>query len=151
SIEGPLWMRDGSPFAKLFADKGADVQQIAFFGSTALIADGSDQPRVQVSNPDGRLSRAIPLFLAEQVHIGTNVAGFALIPWVQHAGFALFGRPYEDRELCQIVQKNSASFSYVFAVILDTTKLPWEVRVRLLRTSDSSRINEFSVPCDASN
>jgi len=145
SIQGPLWARDPSPFAVLVPDKRADARRIAIFGSTALFAQEAEEPQQQLSDGPGRLSRAVPLLLAERIHLATDAAGFALIPWVQDQGFALFGRPYEDRDLCGLAGMSERGFDFIVAVVLDATQPLCKLKARLVRTSDARRMAETQV------
>jgi tetratricopeptide (TPR) repeat protein len=151
TIEGPLWTRDGSPFAKLLPEKLVNARRIAVFGSTALLARPPRQPTAQLADPPGRLSRAVPLVLAEHIHLATDGVGIAVIPWIEGQGFALFGKPYDDRELCEMTGRSVAPPDFLLACTLDATRPTWTIRVRLLRCSDGRRINEASVEIPSDN
>lgn len=144
SIEGPLWMRDGSPFAALLAPKSKDAIQIAVFGSTALLPHVPEKPALQLADSPGRLSRSIPLLIAETVHLTTDATGIALIPWAQGNGFALFGKPYDDNALCEMSGKGEKP-DYVVGVTLDATLPLWKLNFRLVRRADRQRMAEASV------
>lgn len=138
SIEGPLWLRDGSPCATLVAPKPADAPRVVFFGSTALLPAERRVPGVQLADGPGRLSRALPLVLAEQVHLSTAGAGAALVPWIGGKGFALFGKPYGDAELLALARKERVPPSLIGGLVLDATGTDWCVSLRLLRVADGS-------------
>ena len=137
SIEGPLWMRNGSPFAALLAAKRPGAPRVGIFGSTALLAHPPPRAVVQLSDRPGRLSRALPVVLAEQVHLASTAVGIALIPWAQGQGFALFGKPYEDERLCELVRKGDSALMFVANTLVDATGETWSVALRLLRASDA--------------
>lgn len=151
SIEGPLWTRDGSPFAALLPVKRANAQHIAVLGSTAVLAQVPERPAIQLSDGPGRLSRAVPLILAEKIHLTTDAAGFALIPWAQNQGFALFGRPYADQALCDLVGKNVKAPNFIVAVTLDSTQSLWKLALCLVRREDGQRIAEAQVEATSEN
>lgn len=152
-IEGPLWAHAGSPFYALLPAKRADALQIAVFGSTALqvTEPGEATYQPQLSDGPGQLSRAIPLFFAEQIHLTTDAAGIALIPWIQNQGFAFFGCPHEDRNLCATKNIGSKTSDFVVGVTLDTTRPQWQLALRLLRIADGQRIAEAQVDVDSNN
>lgn len=151
SIEGPLWMRDGSPFATLLPNKSNNAPRIAILGSTAIQDKTPNKPALQLADAPGRLSRSIPLIIAEQVHLTTNAVGVALIPWAQGMGFALFGHPYEDATLCEITAKNEDAPDYVVGVTLDTTLPVWKLNLRLMRQIDGLRLAETSIEANIEN
>jgi hypothetical protein len=118
-------------------------------GSTALVAKPSEQLIAQLSDGPGRLSRAVPLLIAEHLHLATNAIGLALIPWMQGLGFALFGKPYNDGEFCKIVGQGENPPSYALRCILDTILPVWKFNLCLLRLSDNSRMDEVTIEFSA--
>jgi tetratricopeptide (TPR) repeat protein len=147
SIEGPLWTRDDSPFAPLLPAKRPGAPRIAMFGSTAILEQSQGRPALRLSDGPGRLSRAAPLLFAERVHLTTDAAGVAFIPWAQGQGFALFGRPYVDQDLCDLVAKQAGGEAPAFVVgfTVDATRDLWKLGLRLLRTSDRRRVANLSI------
>lgn len=143
SIEGPLWMRGGSPFAPLLTPKPTSAPRIAIFGSTALLAQRPKQATVQLSEAPGRLSRALPLVLSEQVHLGSTAVGIALILCAQDEGFVLFGTPYDDEKLCALGREKIDSPAFIAYVIVDATKDTWGLSLRLLRVSDGTCVGTY--------
>src|SRR5436190_9306803 len=67
TIEGPIWLRPSSPAAELFPRKSTDATGVAFLGCAVEIATNSKRIQHQMADAPGRLSRALPLFLAEQI------------------------------------------------------------------------------------
>lgn len=139
SIEGPLWCRDQSPFAALLPRKTDTSIKIAIFGNTNIQHFPSNEARLQLTDSPGRASRAIPLFLAEKIHLSTNATGFALITWAQTQGFAVFGTPHDEQTICELAEKGGISPDIILSVMLNTINPEWEVSVdaihRLSRTS----------------
>ncbi len=146
SLEGPLWLRAGSPCSALLEAKPEEAPRIAFFGSTALVPDAKDVPRVQLADAPGRLSRALPLVMAEQVHLESAAAGVALIPWFEGSGFALFGTPYEDADLCRIAQSAATRPALIGGIVVDARQKEWRASMRLLRVSDRACVGAAEVP-----
>ncbi len=151
SVEGPFWTRGRSPFAVLVPDKSAAAQRVAILGSTASLAQTSEKPVIQLSDAPGRLSRAIPLMLAEQIHLLTDAVGVALIPLAQNQGPVLFGSPYGDQALCDIARRSEKVPAFIISVVLDATQAVWRLDLRLLRTTDEQRIAEAQVEASGEN
>jgi len=93
-----------------------------------------DRPTVQLSDGPGRMSRALPLLLAEQAHLGTAAHGTALIPIVEGSGFALFGAPYEDGDVCRM----AGAAAQVAGLVVDAREEPWTITFRHLRVEDAA-------------
>lgn len=148
SVEGPLWTRDGSPFFALLPKKTDHARTIAVLGSTVLLADAPKEPAVQLSDAPGRISRAIPLILAERIQLHSDAMGLALLPWVQNQGFAVFGRPYEDRDMCSLAAKGGRPPDFMIGITVDATQAKWNLLLRLIRTADGVRIAEEQVEAD---
>jgi tetratricopeptide (TPR) repeat protein len=145
SVEGPLWTRDGSPFAALLPPKTDPTRSIAFLGSTVLLATAPKEPTVQLCDAPGRLSRAIPLILAERIHLHSDAIGITLVPWAQNEGFAVFGSPYEDKDLCALADKGERPPDFLVGVTVDTTPSEWHLRLRLIRMADGVRVADDQV------
>jgi tetratricopeptide (TPR) repeat protein len=151
TVEGPLWSRDGSPFAALLPSRADNARSIAILGSTALLADPPKEPTAQMTDSSGRISRAIPLLLAERIHLHTDATGIALIPWVQNQGFAVFGRPYDDKGMCGLAAKGNKPPDFLVGLTVDATQPNWNLLIRLIRTADGVRTAERQFEADPQN
>jgi len=149
TIGGPIWTRNESPFAALLPEKSDDAPLVAIVGSSALEADPSDVPMIQLATGPGRLSRAVPLIMAEAIHVSTDAAGLALLPYVPDGGFVLFGTPYEDQALCEVVVEEAPAPDLLVTVSVDARLSVWLLDVHLLRPSDAQRLAETTVEADA--
>lgn len=132
SIEGPIWGREGSPFGSLLPAKRADAVRVAVLGSVSLFSRSSEEAALQMADWRGRLSRAIPLFLAEQLHLETDCRAIALTPWVEGAGFAVFGRPLTDAELLQVATMMIPKADLAIAVTVDAMASRWKLNIHML-------------------
>lgn len=151
AIEGPLWSRNGSPFASLLPKKIAGAARVAIFGSTVAHAAPSEQPRTQLADSSGRLSRALPLLLTEKIHLSTDAVGVTLIPWAMGKGFAVFGNLYDDHELCRLATQSKDAATIVVGVLVDARREPWRITLRALRIADEACIAEVIAPVQADN
>jgi hypothetical protein len=78
--DGPVWLPKQSPAGQLFPEPAGETVRIAFLGSTAELAMPGDKPTRQLSDSAGRMSRAIPLFLAEQIRFNGRARVHPVVP-----------------------------------------------------------------------
>lgn len=144
SGEGPVWLKPTSPAAKFFSDKPDTCARICFVGSTAETT--ASQPGHQLADAPGRLSRAIPLFLAEHVEMGCCARAQTLVPWMTEppAGFVLSGVMWTDENAVQHAQQGERKCGYVVISHLKTQAEPWTVEIRLVRVSDGACLGHRS-------
>jgi tetratricopeptide (TPR) repeat protein len=90
-LEDPTWLLPPRPPA---------ARSVLFFG---LAVDG--QPGLAPGREEeiGRLTRSVPLFLAEQAWLGSPHRGAAVLPLAEQGGWALLGRPWPEEQLLQQV------------------------------------------------
>jgi tetratricopeptide (TPR) repeat protein len=138
TIDGPVWLDRNSPVASLFAAKPPDAPCICFLGSSAEIADAGQNIERQLAEARGRLSRSLPLFLAEQIFFATEASSCTLIPWIVQpsAGFILSGGAESDRSAADLARKSDARAAYVVTTHLICREEPWGVELRVVRTAD---------------
>jgi hypothetical protein len=134
-IRGPLWLREGSAAANLFPKKTAHAPAICFFGGSADLGDQKDLPLSRVSAA-GCLSRALPLFLSEQVYLRTTAASQFVQPFLKSGGFALFSQPWPDSDAAHYARQCTPCADYAAILHLSGRSEPWTIGVRLVRTID---------------
>jgi tetratricopeptide (TPR) repeat protein len=138
SIEGPVWLKTSSPAVELFPTPSGESISIAFLGSSAEVATNSKRIEHQMADAPGRMSRALPLFLAEQVAFGSDARVQTLIPWVmgERSGFVLSGIPWTDENAAGYAPQGENKSDYIVVMNLKATAEPWKVELRALRTID---------------
>ena len=150
-IEGPLWTRDGSPFAALLQSKRNNAARIAILGSTAVFEHPSDSPGIQLTNAPGRFSRAIPLKLVELIHLSTDAVGFTLVPWIAGKGFALSGQPYDDATLGNLARKGEQASDFIIGFAINATQSIWKLNLWIVRCTDGQRLEGKTVDTPIEN
>lgn len=143
TIEGPLWMRDSSPFASLIPTKKEHAVRIVVFGSTFVPAKELKEPLKELSTSSGRLSRVIPLFFTEKIHLATDAISKAMIPAMANGSFILFAKPYEDTEIFEIARKCNEVPDFMISVVINEFSEKWNIVLRLLSVSDASCLAEI--------
>jgi hypothetical protein len=90
TIDGPVWLKPSSPDTELFPLKLQDAPVISFLGFSAEVPKKSQHVQLQIADAPGRMSRTLPLFVAEQVWFKTNARVLTLAPLVWASPVGLF-------------------------------------------------------------
>ncbi|HTU68144.1 MAG TPA: tetratricopeptide repeat protein [Steroidobacteraceae bacterium] len=129
-LEQPVWARGTLDFDALLPAKAASAPRIQFVCASG---EGPVDPKAdgrvvsQPTNELGRLSRALPMFLAEEVFLRTNARAAFLLPWLKTGGFILSAKPWTRAFL---PADQSPPDVLVFTHI-DAAHSPWLVRVTI--------------------
>ncbi len=143
-VDGPVWLPKGSRAAGLFGAKPADAPTVTFLGGTAEAPEGVG---LEVAEALGRMTRSLPLYLAEQAEMRTAVAGRAMLPWAVGAqgGFVVSGQSWPDQTAVQAVSTPENRSDYVVSVHVDAEVEPWTAMLAFMRVADGARIGEIDV------
>lgn len=148
AFDGPIWLKTTSPAFEIFQLQYSESPAIAFLGSSAETSRNPDNIEVQLADTPGRLSRGLPLFLAEQVTFACRLRALTLIPWVTrkdaHGGFLLGGGPWTDKEAATHASRSESRCDYIVTTHLKSTEGSWCVQLRLVRTSDAECLGTLS-------
>lgn len=146
TIAGPVWLKPESPAAELFPAKSADGPTVALIGSAAEIITNSKRSQHQLADAPGRMSRALPLFLAEQLELGSNARVQTLVPWItgESPAFVFCGGPWQDADAAGYARQTAVKSDYVVIVFLKPNSEPWSAELRLVRTIDAKCLGTVS-------
>jgi tetratricopeptide (TPR) repeat protein len=97
-LDRPIWYAGLDDPVWLLPNKPAGGRQALFF---ALSIEGKAEMLTGKEDEVGRLSRSLPLLLAEQAWLSTPHRGAALLPLAESGGWALMGRPWPEEMLLQ--------------------------------------------------
>lgn len=144
--QGPIWLKPESPAAKLFPVKASGCLTIAFLGSSAEVPNPPPHVEKQLSDAPGRMSRALPLFLAEQMEFRFDARTQTLVPWViePEGSFVLSGTAWSDEDAARYVQQCEEKSDYVVVSHLITKTEPWIAELRLISTVDNQCVGQLS-------
>ncbi len=95
-IDGPIWLPPNSPARALYSGTAPRRAGVLFLGSSATLAQPLTDETAQLPDAAGRLSRALPLYLAEGAWALLGFEAATLVPWAEGAGFAMLGQPWPD-------------------------------------------------------
>jgi tetratricopeptide (TPR) repeat protein len=158
AVEGPVWLPHDSPATELFDAKAHDAPLVAFLGASAEL-DPTQPARDGTGNTPGdaagRLARALPLWLTEQLELQYPSLGRTLVPWVvkPRPGFILGGVPWDDGTASRHARACVADDPADYLVITHLRCLaePWTIELRLLRTIDAARLATATLTCSPSD
>jgi tetratricopeptide (TPR) repeat protein len=144
--QGPVWLKPASPAAELFPAKLVDGPVVCFLGGTAEIATNSQRIQQQLSDNPGRMSRALPLFLAEQVEFGSQARTQTLVPWITEptGGFVLSAVAWSDEDAAHHSRQGDLKSDYVVISHLKTQSEPWTAELRLVHSINGKCLGRFS-------
>jgi tetratricopeptide (TPR) repeat protein len=139
-VDDPVWLPAGTAAGELFPAPAEGLAHVAFLGGTAEVPSPGKKPAHRLSDAPGRLSRALPLFLAEQIHFGARARVHAIVPWLQgdNPCFVLGGVPWKDEDAAQYGRRGDTPCSLVVVTHFRSAAEPWRVELRLIRTGDAA-------------
>ena len=149
-VDGPIWLPANSPARRLFGAKQAAGPTVTFLGGTAEAPPVPAGTPPQMADAVGRMTRALPLFLAEQVDLLGAAIGRAMLPWAvsqapgQPSGFVVSGQAWPDQVAVQSVSGAPNQSDYVVTVHVDAEVEPWTADLAFIRSSDGVRIGELT-------
>jgi tetratricopeptide (TPR) repeat protein len=145
-VDGPVWLKPSSPAATLFAQNLQEGPVICFLGSSAEKAMDSESIQHQLSDAPGRVNRALPLFLAEQLQFCGRARAKTLVPWVtaKTGGFVLSGVAWSDSDAAAYAQRGEDKSDYIVITHLKALQEPWSVELRIVRVTDGVCLGELA-------
>ncbi len=156
-VDGPIWLPANSPAKRLFGTKKSVGPSVTFLGGTAEAPEAAGGAAAAMPDALGRMTRALPLFLAEQVEMLGAASGRAMMPWAvsqgsgQPSGFVVSGQRWGDEMAVQSVSGDPNHSDYVVTVHVDAEVEPWTADLAFVRTSDGVRIGELTREFDAAS
>jgi len=127
-LEQPVWSRGVLGFDSVLPVKAASAPRVHFIcGSGEAQEDVGGKVVSQPTNDLGRIARALPMFLAEEVLLRTNARTAFLLPWMKQGGFILSAKPWTRSFL---PPDHSPPDLLVFLHV-DARESPWLLQVRI--------------------
>ena len=141
--EGPIWLPERSPASELFTVPVGEVPSIAILGCSAdtpQAEGGTDGNALRPTDAAGRFSRALPLFLAEQIRFGMQARVRTLSPWMmgELPAFVIGRQAWTAEEAARHARSVKPECSYAIVTHIVAQAEPWQVEARLVRASDAA-------------
>jgi tetratricopeptide (TPR) repeat protein len=143
SLDQPLCAHGRLGFEALLPDKHATAVRITFICGTATPA-GQEATHAYTQRTDalGQVTRAIPIYLAEEIFLRYTAKTRVLIPVVEgDGGFVLLGVPWRIEDLQQSVRESEA----VVLMHVDARTSPWQLKFSLLSWPAGSALSEWTI------
>ena len=114
-LDRPIWYAGFEDPMWVLPPKNPGAKHVLFF---SLAVDG--QPQLPPGREDelGRLTRSLPLFLAEHAWLSTPHRGTAVLPMAEQGGWAIMGRPWPEEQLISQVPENERATSLLVTGVL---------------------------------
>ncbi|MBC8026288.1 MAG: hypothetical protein H7Y89_09875, partial [Steroidobacteraceae bacterium] len=136
-LDQPVWTRGVLEFERMLPTKSESAPRIAFVCASAETPPdgGAGKVITQPTNDLGRIARALPMLLAEEVFLRTNAKTSFLLPWMKQGGFILSALPWTRAFL---TPDSSPPEVVVFAHI-DATQSPWKLKMSIEQPTRSEK------------
>jgi len=135
-IIGPVWAREKEGFSALLPEKPADAPGIAILAPTVTQKASESADGTQREGQEGVISRALALYLAEQVHLRTTANGIAMFPQVAgREGFILSNQPYTNSDAIKLVGNAATACPIIVNAHIDASRTEWTITLKLLNAA----------------
>jgi hypothetical protein len=147
-VQGPIWTHKQPLLADLIPSKPGNAVKIAFFGNTVLYASTPNANQSQLADTAGRLSRSIPLLLAETAQLHTESICQTFVGYVQRRGFAVFGERADTQSLYDMTGKD---VDYIAGITIDTREEIWKAELVMVSRTDGNQVAAISEAIESAN
>jgi tetratricopeptide (TPR) repeat protein len=145
SLSWPIWAHKLSSFEKLLPIKKDNAPTISFISFSCEYQKMPEQPSRQKTDKAGTLSRAIPLYLAEQIYMGSNAKTIMLVPVIAGEGsFVISGQPWEKNTLIEMASGSNSDFILNGHMVAKGEQ--WQFYGQFIDISQKIVLKEYSIP-----
>jgi tetratricopeptide (TPR) repeat protein len=127
-LDQPIWARGVLGFDAVLPLKAKTAPRVHIVCGSGEADDLTGGKVVaQPTNELGRLSRSLPMFLTEEIHLRTNARASFLLPWMKQGGFILSARPWTTAFL----PPDHVPPDLIVFLHVDARATPWLLRVSI--------------------
>lgn len=145
TLPEPVWMRSRLNFETLLPPRPLTSPHILVLcGSGVKEQEGEKVLRSQPADDLGRVTRGLPLLIAEELLLRTTSRVTYVLPWIKDGGFVLSVRPWDTGE--KLFGELDAA--WILATHIDACQEPWKVQMRVADGKSGETLKEwtFAVP-----
>jgi tetratricopeptide (TPR) repeat protein len=140
TLDEPIWAHGVLGFESLLPSKVNGAPRILIFCGSGDPGVNEHEPITkQPSNELGRLTRALPMFLAEEAQLRCNVQATFALPWLSSAGFVLSAKPWSFEDL----KTDRLPRDFVLMLHVDARATPWRAQFSLHNGKDGSELKAW--------
>jgi len=144
-VEGPVWYNAEDCTRDLVTPRSSNAVRVGFLAGTVDAVRSSKGMQMELSDVEGRVSRAIPLYMNEALYCGYDVNSLTLIPWMENrGGFILSGQPWKDDSAAAQRISEEEGLDYVVTTHLVVRGENWKLQLRVIRCIDALCFGKFS-------
>ncbi len=139
-LDQPVWARGVLGFDTVLPSKTKSSPRIHFVCGSAETNEHSGAKVVsQPTNDLGRISRALPMFLAEELYLRTNARTAFLLPWLKQGGFVLSAKPWTRTFL----PPDLTPPQFIVYLHIDARVSPWRLKISIEDEQRNATTVEF--------
>ncbi|MEM9160557.1 MAG: hypothetical protein AAGB46_16030 [Verrucomicrobiota bacterium] len=163
-LDAPFWLKPDKPYAAHFPQKTNDAPTVVFVGSSVESPQPVTELKAQHTDAPGRMSRSLPLYLAEQLFLNTEANATTIIPWLDSGsgGFIISSRKGDAQTIAHqarscvaatneerpqkplaVSSSNPSQGDYAVYTHLITSGENWTLQLSLIRTIDGTAVSTF--------
>jgi len=132
SISKPIWFYGLEPLAaQILPEKGSRLRRVAFTQLALLGVEDLGALMQQPESEAGRLTRALPLWLAETFYFSPHYLPIAVVGVLGQKHYALLGTEWTTDNLRQLVDTTEGGLDYIFSGALRQTGADFELVLRV--------------------
>jgi hypothetical protein len=152
SISKPIWFYGLEPLAaQILPAKAGKLRRIAFAQLSLPGVAELGALTAQPENELGRLTRAVPLWLAETFYFSPHYLPIAAVGIFNQRHYALMGPEWSQENLRQLVDTTQGGLDYVFTGALRQTAGDYEMVLRVWEVKKMRERKVFTVKWNAAN
>jgi tetratricopeptide (TPR) repeat protein len=143
TIPEPLWTRSRLGFEALLPGKNPDARHLVVLCGTGEKEVPKDATVYsQPADELGRVTRGLPLLIAEELFLRTSARVTYVLPWIKEGGFVLFGQPLDPSE--KWIKDLDAA--WLLTTHVDAKQEPWQIQLRAVDGKSGEQIREWLFP-----
>jgi len=145
SVSKPIWYYGLENVAGLLPPKEGKLRRIAFGQLAVLGVKDFAEVMKRPEDELGRLSRGVPLWLAEALFFSANYSASAAIATMSREHYGLFNGEWAPEQIRQLVESTEGGIDYVFTGALQQKNADYELVLRLWEVKKFRERKSFTV------